>query len=150
VTFDDPPRQRQRQSEPAASFIERAGGTVVHRLYIGFVCNDDDCGKLSVLHDPPAFGNDCCGAEFFAQDRSENGLKSRSKSNGIPGCRRPRRVTFQRQPYLAITRLMHMLVQFFDERARTLLDEGFTLAAVAGDIHTVSTGMSRRLHDFVE
>jgi len=40
--------------------------------------------------------------------------------------------------------------QFFDERAKTLLDEGFTLAAVAGDLHTVSTGMSRRLHDFVE
>ena len=40
--------------------------------------------------------------------------------------------------------------QFFDERARPLLNEGFTLAAVAGDIHTVSTGMSRRLHDFVE
>lgn len=40
--------------------------------------------------------------------------------------------------------------QFFDERARTLLDEGFTLAAVGGDIHTVSTGMSRRLHDFTE
>jgi 4-hydroxy-2-oxoheptanedioate aldolase len=40
--------------------------------------------------------------------------------------------------------------QFFDERARILLDEGFTLAAVAGDIHTVSTGMTRRLHDFVE
>ena len=40
--------------------------------------------------------------------------------------------------------------QFFDERAKTLLDEGFTLAAVAGDLHTVSTGMSRRLHDFAQ
>jgi len=38
--------------------------------------------------------------------------------------------------------------QFFDERAATLLEEGFTLAAVAGDLHTVSTGMDRRLHDF--
>jgi 4-hydroxy-2-oxoheptanedioate aldolase len=35
--------------------------------------------------------------------------------------------------------------QFFDERATTLLKQGFTLAAVAGDIHTVSTGMTARL-----
>lgn len=35
--------------------------------------------------------------------------------------------------------------QFFDERARALLKQGFTLAAVAGDIHTVSTGMAARL-----
>ena len=40
--------------------------------------------------------------------------------------------------------------QFFDERAKALLDEGFTLAAVAGDLHTVSTGMSRRLQDFAQ
>lgn len=35
--------------------------------------------------------------------------------------------------------------QFFDERAATLLKQGFTLAAVAGDIHTVATGMAARL-----
>ena len=35
--------------------------------------------------------------------------------------------------------------QFFDERAAALLKQGFTLAAVAGDIHTVSTGMASRL-----
>jgi 4-hydroxy-2-oxoheptanedioate aldolase len=35
--------------------------------------------------------------------------------------------------------------QFFDERAGTLLKQGFTLAAVAGDIHTLSTGMAARL-----
>jgi 4-hydroxy-2-oxoheptanedioate aldolase len=35
--------------------------------------------------------------------------------------------------------------QFFDERATTLLKQGFTLAAVAGDIHTVATGMAARL-----
>jgi len=38
--------------------------------------------------------------------------------------------------------------QFFDERATTLLQEGFTLAAVAGDLHTVATGMAARLSDF--
>lgn len=37
--------------------------------------------------------------------------------------------------------------QFFDERAGELLEQGFTLAAVAGDIHTVSTGMATRLGD---
>ncbi|HWA20203.1 MAG TPA: aldolase/citrate lyase family protein [Devosia sp.] len=35
--------------------------------------------------------------------------------------------------------------QFFDERASKLIGEGFTLAAVAGDIHTVSTGMAEAL-----
>lgn len=34
--------------------------------------------------------------------------------------------------------------QFFDERAKTLIDQGFTLAAVAGDIHTMLTGMEAR------
>jgi len=38
--------------------------------------------------------------------------------------------------------------QFFDERAATLLEQGFTLAAVAGDIHTVSMGMASRLGEF--
>jgi 4-hydroxy-2-oxoheptanedioate aldolase len=35
--------------------------------------------------------------------------------------------------------------QFFDDRALELIAEGFTLAAVAGDIHTVSTGMAQAL-----
>lgn len=34
--------------------------------------------------------------------------------------------------------------QFFDERAQHLIGQGFTLAAVAGDIHTISTGMAAR------
>lgn len=38
--------------------------------------------------------------------------------------------------------------QFFDERAKGLLALGFTLAAVAGDIHTMSTGMAARLDSF--
>jgi len=38
--------------------------------------------------------------------------------------------------------------QFFDERAQHLIGLGFTLAAVAGDIHTVSTGMAARGGDF--
>lgn len=38
--------------------------------------------------------------------------------------------------------------QFFDERAQALIGEGFTLAAVAGDIHSVSTGMAGRLAQF--
>jgi 4-hydroxy-2-oxoheptanedioate aldolase len=37
--------------------------------------------------------------------------------------------------------------QFFDERAQALIAEGFTLAAVAGDLHTVSTGMTSRFND---
>jgi len=40
--------------------------------------------------------------------------------------------------------------QFFDERARTLLAEGFTLAAVAGDLHTVATGMAARLGELAK
>lgn len=35
--------------------------------------------------------------------------------------------------------------QFFDDRAPKLIAEGFTLAAVAGDIHTVSNGMEQAL-----
>ena len=31
--------------------------------------------------------------------------------------------------------------QFFDDRAEHLLGQGFTLGAVAGDIHTLTTGM---------
>lgn len=38
--------------------------------------------------------------------------------------------------------------QFFDERAGHLLKQGFTLAAVGGDLHTMSTGMALRLSDF--
>jgi 4-hydroxy-2-oxoheptanedioate aldolase len=38
--------------------------------------------------------------------------------------------------------------QFFDERASHLLQQGFTLAAVGGDLHTMSVGMARRLSDF--
>ncbi len=38
--------------------------------------------------------------------------------------------------------------QFFDERARTLLQEGFTFGSVAGDLHTVATGMAARLAEF--
>jgi 2-keto-3-deoxy-L-rhamnonate aldolase RhmA len=39
--------------------------------------------------------------------------------------------------------------QFFDrDRAQGLLDRGFTLAAVAGDIDTVSRGMAARLAEF--
>lgn len=38
--------------------------------------------------------------------------------------------------------------QFFDERAQHLIGQGFTLAAVAGDIHTISTGMAARRRDF--
>lgn len=38
--------------------------------------------------------------------------------------------------------------QFFDERAVTLLEQGFTLAAVAGDIHMMSTGMAQSLKSF--
>ena len=34
--------------------------------------------------------------------------------------------------------------QFFDERGQPLIDMGFTLAAVAGDIHTMTTGMAAR------
>ncbi len=34
--------------------------------------------------------------------------------------------------------------QFFDERAQHLIGQGFTLAAVAGDIHTISSGMAAR------
>lgn len=34
--------------------------------------------------------------------------------------------------------------QFFDERAQHLIGLGFTLAAVAGDIHTISSGMAAR------
>ena len=40
------------------------------------------------------------------------------------------------------------LNQFFDERAQHLIGLGFTLAAVAGDIHTISTGMASRRTDF--
>jgi 2-keto-3-deoxy-L-rhamnonate aldolase RhmA len=35
--------------------------------------------------------------------------------------------------------------QFFDERAAQLFRQGFTLGAVAGDLHTVSVGMAQRL-----
>ncbi|MEO7223522.1 MAG: aldolase/citrate lyase family protein [Devosia sp.] len=35
--------------------------------------------------------------------------------------------------------------QFFDERAERLLGQGFTLAAVAGDIHTLTMGMNAHL-----
>lgn len=38
--------------------------------------------------------------------------------------------------------------QFFDERAAHLLKQGFTLAAVDGDLHTMSSGMARRLSEF--
>ncbi|MEO6012053.1 MAG: aldolase/citrate lyase family protein [Devosia sp.] len=38
--------------------------------------------------------------------------------------------------------------QFFDERAKLLLEQGFTLAAVDGDIHTVSAGMAARRQQF--
>jgi 4-hydroxy-2-oxoheptanedioate aldolase len=38
--------------------------------------------------------------------------------------------------------------QFFDERCQLLIDKGFTLAAVAGDIHTVMTGMAARRRQF--
>jgi 4-hydroxy-2-oxoheptanedioate aldolase len=37
--------------------------------------------------------------------------------------------------------------QFFDERAAHLLRQGFTLAAVGGDLHTMSVGMAQRLSD---
>jgi 4-hydroxy-2-oxoheptanedioate aldolase len=37
--------------------------------------------------------------------------------------------------------------QFFDERAARLIEQGFTLAAVGGDIHTVSTGMAARINE---
>lgn len=37
--------------------------------------------------------------------------------------------------------------QFFDERAQHLIDQGFTLAAVAGDIHTLMGGMAARLRE---
>ena len=40
--------------------------------------------------------------------------------------------------------------QFFDERAGHLLEQGFTLAAVAGDIHIVSTGMAARLKGLLQ
>lgn len=35
--------------------------------------------------------------------------------------------------------------QFFDERGPQLIGQGFTLAAVAGDIHTLTTSMAERL-----
>lgn len=35
--------------------------------------------------------------------------------------------------------------QFFDERATLLINQGFTLAAVSGDIHVVVNGMASRL-----
>jgi 4-hydroxy-2-oxoheptanedioate aldolase len=38
--------------------------------------------------------------------------------------------------------------QFFDERAAHLLRQGFTLGAVAGDLHTLSVGMGQRLSEF--
>ena len=38
--------------------------------------------------------------------------------------------------------------QFFDERAEHLLEQGFTLAAVAGDIHTLSAGIAARRAQF--
>lgn len=38
--------------------------------------------------------------------------------------------------------------QFFDERAQHLIGQGFTLAAVAGDINTISTGMASRRGQF--
>jgi 4-hydroxy-2-oxoheptanedioate aldolase len=38
--------------------------------------------------------------------------------------------------------------QFFDERAQHLIGQGFTLAAVAGDLNTMSTGMAARRSDF--
>ena len=37
--------------------------------------------------------------------------------------------------------------QFFDERAAHLMKHGFTLAAVGGDLHTMSVGMGQRLAD---
>lgn len=37
--------------------------------------------------------------------------------------------------------------QFFDERAAHLLKQGFTLGAVAGDLHTMTVGMAQRLSD---
>lgn len=37
--------------------------------------------------------------------------------------------------------------QFFDERAAHLLKQGFTLAAVSGDLHTMAVGMAQRLSD---
>ena len=37
--------------------------------------------------------------------------------------------------------------QFFDERAAHLLRQGFTLAAVSGDLHTMAVGMAQRLSD---
>lgn len=40
--------------------------------------------------------------------------------------------------------------QFFDDRAATLLKQGFTLAAVSGDIHTLSSGMARSLSELNE
>jgi 4-hydroxy-2-oxoheptanedioate aldolase len=38
--------------------------------------------------------------------------------------------------------------QFFDERAAPLISLGFTLAAVAGDIHTLNTGMAEHKAKF--
>jgi 4-hydroxy-2-oxoheptanedioate aldolase len=38
--------------------------------------------------------------------------------------------------------------QFFDERAQHLIGQGFALAAVAGDINTISTGMAARRGQF--
>lgn len=38
--------------------------------------------------------------------------------------------------------------QFFDDRAQMLLDRGFLLGAVAGDLHTLTGGMTARLKHF--
>lgn len=38
--------------------------------------------------------------------------------------------------------------QFFDERCEALIDQGFTLAAVAGDIHMLTSGMATRRSQF--
>ena len=37
--------------------------------------------------------------------------------------------------------------QFFDDRIQPLLDRGFLLGAVAGDLNTVTSGMARSLKD---
>jgi len=58
MTFDDTPRERQCQTEPATFLIERAGVAIVCSLYVAILGDDNNSRAPSVAQDAAAIRDD--------------------------------------------------------------------------------------------
>src|ERR1700716_630341 len=71
-TFDDTPRERQRQAHAAAPIVERPRLPFVCLLYAPFIGHDHDRARSAVARLAAALGDDGGRTGLFAQNRPEN------------------------------------------------------------------------------